>query len=210
MHPNTIFRKATDADNLAFARTRGFATLAVSQDGPPLLAHVPFLLSEDGHEAELHLVRSNPIARAIRSPVPVRLAVQGPDSYVSPDWYGIDDQVPTWNYVAVHLTGTLEPMPAEALRGVLDRLSAQFEAQLAPKPAWLLDKTTPETVEKLMRMIAPFRLRIEQVDGTWKLSQNKPDAARQTAASHIAESGIGMGRETLADLMKSAIMGNKD
>ena len=57
------------------------------------------------------------------------LAVSGPDSYVSPDWYGTGtaDQVPTWNYVAVHIRGTLRRRADETLRAHLDALSARFE-----------------------------------------------------------------------------------
>ena len=64
MHPNPTFRQ-TDRDTaLALVRARSFGTLVLSTEGAPLLAHVPFLLSESGTEADLHLVRSNPIARA--------------------------------------------------------------------------------------------------------------------------------------------------
>lgn len=105
MHPNPIFRQTPEARNVAFARAQGFGVLAVVAEGAPLMSHIPFLLSEDGAVAEFHLVRSNPIARALAAPLHARLAVVGPHSYVSPDWYGVEDQVPTWNYVAVHLVG---------------------------------------------------------------------------------------------------------
>ncbi len=72
------------------------------------MANIPFVLSPDGKVGDLHLLKSNPIARMLVAPLPARLAVSGPDSYVSPDWYRLDGQVPTWNYVAVHLTGILE------------------------------------------------------------------------------------------------------
>jgi len=204
MHPNPIYRGADAARNIGFARERGFGVLAVAdpQGGAPMLSHVPFVLSEDATTAELHLVRSNPIARAIAAPLPARIAVSGPDGYVSPDWYGMVDQVPTWNYVAVHLTGRLEPCPQEELRGFLDRLSAQFEARLAPKPEWRADKMAAEALARLMRMIVPLRLRIEAIDGTWKLAQNKPDAARLGAADGVAAGGIGAELSTLARLMR--------
>src|SRR6056297_15894 len=131
MHPNPAFRQADAARNIAFVRAQGFGLLAVATGDAPLISHIPFLLSEDGTRAEFHLVRSNPIARLMSDPLPARLAVQGPHSYVSPDWYGVADQVPTWNYVAVHLTGRLERLPQKALRGSLDRLSEAFEARLA-------------------------------------------------------------------------------
>jgi len=204
MHPNPIYRNADAARNIGFARARGFGVLAVSdpQGGAPMLSHVPFVLSEDAATAELHLVRSNPIARALAAPLPARIAVSGPDGYVSPDRYGMVNQVPTWNYVAVHLTGWLELCPQEDLRGFLDRLSAQFEARLAPKPEWRADKMEAEALARLMRMIVPVRLRIEGIDGTWKLAQNKPEAARIAAAEGVAQDGIGAELSTLARLMR--------
>jgi len=202
MHPNQVFHTQNKQDNLAFARERGFGVLAVAGEGAPLLAHVPFLLSDDGGFADLHLVRSNAITRALVKPLAARIAVSGPDSYISPDWYGVDDQVPTWNYVAVHLTGTLERRPDSELRGLLDRLSAHFEQRLAPKAPWQADKMEPETLAKMLRMIVPFRMAITDTDGTWKLAQNKPDSARERAAGYVDAYGIGSDARVLAALMK--------
>jgi len=191
MHPNPVYRTASDEQNLRFAAERGFGTLAVAdpKGGAPFLSHVPFRLTDDGAAVELHLVRSNPIARAVHEAVPARIAVNGPEAYISPDWYGMEDQVPTWNYVAVHLEGTLQPMPDADLRGVLDRLSGVFEERLLPKKPWTLDKTDPEVTAKLMRMIVPYKLAITAVDGTWKLAQNKPEAARLGASEGVAATG---------------------
>lgn len=201
MHPNPVYRGETDDRHLDFARDRGFGVLAINAPDAPLLAHVPFLLSDDGATADLHLVRSNPIARA--APTKGAIAVSGPDGYVSPDWYGVADQVPTWNYVAVHLRGQLEPLPSQTMRDMLDRQSAHFEGQLAPKPPWTTDKMTPEVIERMMRAILPFRLHIESIDRTWKLSQNKPGDVRLAAAERI-ETGAGVELATLADLMRDA------
>lgn len=203
MHPNPVFRREAEARSLAFARERGFGVLAVSDPaGAPLLSHVPFLLAKDGAQADLHLVRSNPIARACNGPLPARIAVGGPDSYVSPDWYEIEDQVPTWNYVAVHLTGQLIPLPQDALWGLLDRQAALFEERLLPKPPWTTAKMSPGVMDKMLRMIAPFRLVIETVEGTWKLGQNKPAEVRARAARGIAAYGQGMEIAALAALMQ--------
>ena len=201
MHPNPAFRKTPAQINLDFARERGFGTLSVNGDAAPLIAHIPFALSKDGKTADLHLVRSNPIARACTETKPAVIAVSGPDSYVSPDWYGVDDQVPTWNYVAVHLRGTLTQLPPEDLRASLDTLAAQFENRLLPKPPWSNTKMPPEALAKMMRMITPFRFDIETVDGTWKLGQNKPENARLSAAQNVMAYGIGAEIALLAALM---------
>ena len=201
MHPNPAFRQTPPGDNLAFARARGFGMLAVNGPEGPLAAHVPFLIDAGGGWADLHLARSNPIARA-GLPAPAMIAVAGPDAYVSPDWYGMDDQVPTWNYVAVHLRGRLEPLPAEVLRDHADALSARFEADLAPKKPWVSSKMSDGVMDRMMRMILPFRLVITAIDGTWKLNQNKPDAARLSAADGIEAAGREAPAAELARLMR--------
>ena len=199
MHPNPAFRGAETARALAFARARGFGTLAVNGAAGPEMAHVPFLLDAAGDGADLHLVRSNPIARI--GAAPGVIAVAGPDGYVSPDWYGVPDQVPTWNYVAVHLRGRLEPLPPETMRDMLDRQSAAYEVRLAPKPPWTTAKMTPEVLERMMRQILPFRFRIEDVQSTFKASQNKPNAVRLAAAERVAE-GLGSELAAMARLMR--------
>lgn len=191
-----------EQENLEFARQRGFGMLCVQQPDAPLLSHVPFLIADDLQSADMHLVRSNPITRAAKTPVPAVIAVTGADSYVSPDWYGQDDQVPTWNYVAVHLLGVLEPLPSDMLLDVLDRQSAMYEERLLPKPPWKTSKVTPEVLERFSRMIMPFRFRIEQVEGTWKLGQNKEDDVRLRAAEAVQKHGFGSETEVLSQLMK--------
>ncbi|GAA6180851.1 FMN-binding negative transcriptional regulator [Shimia sp. NS0008-38b] len=204
MHPNPAFRGTEIEHNLEFAKERGFGSLSISDpDGPPLMSHVPFLIADDGKTVDLHLVRSNPMARAVRGATPARLAVTGPDSYVSPDWYGVQDQVPTWNYVAVHLVGDLHPLPTEDLPNVLDRLSAHFETHLEPKKPWTRDKMSGDSFERMLRMIVPFRMTVQDVQGTWKLGQNKPAAVRQSAAAQMAAYGIGSESRELAALMQS-------
>lgn len=195
MHPNPAFRSTPREANLAFAAGRGFGALSVNGPEGPLSAHVPFLI--EGDRVAAHLARSNPVLRAL--PAPTLLAVTGPDGYVSPDWYGMQGQVPTWNYVAVHLRGPLRTLPAEALRPHLIALSAGFEARL-PKPPWTHEKMDPEALARLERMIVPVEMKIASVEGTWKLGQNKPGAAREGAAEGLAATGAA----ALADLMRKA------
>lgn len=204
MHPNPVYHTETEAKNIAFARARAFGILAVNGDAGPLMAHVPFLIDEDAAYLHLHLVRSNPIARALKSPLQARIAVSGADGYVSPDWYEVPDQVPTWNYVAVHLTGTLELCAQDEMRALLDRQSKHFEDQLAPKKPWETSKMTPDVLDRMMRQIMPCRMQIAEVDGTWKLNQNKPDDVRLRAADHMDAYGMGSETRLLAALMRGA------
>ena len=205
MHRNPAFRRVSRDRNLRFAAQRGFGVLAIDGSGP-LVSHIPFILAEDGAAVHAHLVRSNPIAGRLRAQEQAAvLAVSGPDSYVSPDWYGTDavDQVPTWNYVAVHIRGTLRRRPDETLRAHLNALSARFESALRPKPPWTPAKVSPDQLGKLMRSIMPVELSVESVDGTWKLNQNKEDGVRLQAARHVECDGYGQEAAELARLMRS-------
>lgn len=201
MHPNPIFHKAEDQQNLSFAAEQGFGMLAVNgPDGLPLLAHVPFVI--EGDRVLFHLVRSNPIVRVLKSGAAARLAVRGPHGYISPDWYGIDDQVPTWNYVAVQLDGVAQLMPQEEIGAVLEKLSDRFETDLAPKQIWKMAKMEPEALTRMMRIIVPVEMRLTAIDGTWKLSQNKPEAVRLAAAHGVAAAEMEPSAAALAALMR--------
>jgi transcriptional regulator len=201
MHPNPVFRTSGTPQDIALVRDRGFGTLAVNGDAGPLMSHVPVLLSPDADRVEMHLVRSNPIAR-LAMPVPAVIAVTGPDGYVSPDWYGAEGQVPTWNYVAVHLRGRLVALEPGDMRAHLDRLSDHFEARIAGKPPWTTDKMDASALNRMMRQILPFRLEVDGIEGTWKLNQNKADTVRLRAADHV-EAGIGAELAALAGLMRA-------
>lgn len=205
MHPNPAFRQTPAQDNLAYARQVGFGMLTINSPEGPLAAHVPFVLSPEGAVADLHLARSNPIARAAL-PGPALLAVQGPQHYISPDWYGpheeVPDQVPTWNYIAVHLRGTLSPLPPEALQEQLEQITAEHEARLLPKRPWTMAKMSEGAAARMMRMIQPFRLEIAAVDGTWKLGQNKPGPLRYRAAEALDRQTGVPDAQHLAGLMR--------
>ena len=118
MHPNPIFRKESHERNLGFVQHRSFGALSINADPVPLLAHIPFQLTDDGTYLEAHLVRSNPIARALRDGErDAVIAVTGPDGYISPDWYGVENQVPTWNYVAAQCAWDSPPVARGCITG---------------------------------------------------------------------------------------------
>ena len=205
MHPNPAFRQEPDALHMNMVRWRGFGTLIVPNGAAlPLISHVPFLLNEAGTELELHLVRSNPIFLHAQSAVPAMMVVSGPDGYVSPDWYEDAEhkQVPTWNYVAVHLSGSLAALGGADLRDHLDRLSEGFEERLAPKPVWKSTKMPKGTMERMMRAIGVFRFRVDGVEGTWKLNQNKTAEQRDAASDQMKHSAVGHETKELSQLMK--------
>lgn len=202
MHPNPAFRPDNEAPAWDLVRTRGFGILTVMGPERIMASHIPFVV--EGAQICAHLVRSNPIARMLaEGPADALLIVSGPDAYVSPDWYGMDDQVPTWNYVAVHLRGRLALMPEDTLLGHLEALSATHEAHLAPKPPWTHHKMSEGVMARMMRQIMPVSLEVASLEQTWKLNQNKDADARLAAADAIEAAPSGHDQPALAALMRN-------
>ncbi len=193
MHPNRAFHWADEEAMLAFVSEVAFATICV--DGPALV-HAPVVVA-DRERLLFHVSRRNPAvpqlegARAIAS-------VLGPDGYVSPDWYGTPDQVPTWNYLAVEAEGPLRRLGEDELAELLDALSAAHEARLAPKPEWTRGKMSPGRFEAMLKAIIGYELRIEALRGTRKLGQTKKAQERHASADGVAAAG----RPELAALMR--------
>ena len=104
MHPNSAFRW-DDRDALrAFAREVGFGMLFAATPDGPRVAHLPFVFLDDDRIA-FHTARGNVIAKHLDG-TEALFVVNGPDAYISPDWYELgNDQVPTWNYLALEMQG---------------------------------------------------------------------------------------------------------
>lgn len=77
-----------------------------------------------------------------------------------------------------------------------------MERRLLPKSIWKLDKVSDEALSKMLRQIVPIAMNVDDLDGTWKLGQNKLDAVRLSASEAMRENGFGLGRDWIADLMK--------
>ena len=185
--------KPDRAASLAFAQARGFGTVCGWDGDKPIASSLPFYLTSanDGTpQAAFHVARQNPLAKLADGRSRWLMAVTGADAYVSPDWYASPDQVPTWLYQAVHLTGTVRRLSDSELGPHLDALSAKFESWLAPKPAWTTSKMTAGRLDTLKKAIVGLVMSVDEVEGSFKLNQHKSDvdyAAVATALSRQKE-----------------------
>jgi transcriptional regulator len=179
MYVPAVF-KTDDATAWAFVEARGFGTVVAVDGTKPIAAHLPFLIDRTNPtpRLEMHVAKANPLHDVLARNGDVLITVTGPDAYISPDWYIADDQVPTWNYVSVHLTGTARVLARERTRMHVDHLSAKFEAVLTPKPPWTSDKMTPAKRDAMLSAIVAFDIEITGLEAQWKLAQHKPRADR--------------------------------
>jgi len=182
MHPNRAFAWEDEEAMLAFLADIAFCT--ISLEGP-VVAHAPVVVA--GPDRLLfHLSRGNKAAAAAVEGTRAIISCLGPDAYISPDWYGTPDQVPTWNYLSVEAEGPLRRLDEAELASLLDALSIAHERRLAPKPEWTRAKMSPGRFEAMLKAIIGYELRIEALRGTRKLGQNKKDEERAGAADGLA------------------------
>lgn len=175
---------------LAFAQERGFGTVCGWDGSQPVASSLPFCLlyADDGTpQVSFHVARNNPLARLADGKSRWLMAVTGADAYVSADWYASPDQVPTWLYQAVHLTGTARILSDRDLGPHLDALSAKFESWVAPKPPWTSSKVTAGRLETLKKAIVGLVMSVEEVEGSFKLNQHKSDVDHVAIATALLQ-----------------------
>lgn len=196
---------------LAMLKARAFGTLVVADpDGRPSAVHLPFLVEarpEGGLRVELHVARSNPI-HGLVSPGghPALLICQGPDAYISPDWYGVPNQVPTWTYTAVHLAGVLAILPEAEGVDHVDRLSAEFEERLRPKTPWTAGKMEAPRRAAMMKAIVTMALVVppDGIEAQHKLIQHKGEVEHRGAIAGLRSRGDA-GSAAVAALMEQSL-----
>jgi len=197
VHPNRIFAWEDREAMLAFVRDLSFTHLFVQSPAGPLVAHVPVLVTPEGN-LRFHLARANPVSKCLGGAVALA-SFSGADAYISPDWYGSADQVPTWNYVTVEARGPVHRLDAAGLIANVDELSAEHEARLLPKKPWTRRKMRQGLFEGMLKSIIGFELTVDSLRGTRKLGQNKSVEDLQGALEGLTS----VGKRDMGELMLS-------
>jgi transcriptional regulator len=190
-----VLRDVISAHPLAILVTAG-AAAGDTAAAAPQATHLPMTLGEDGGRRVLrgHVARANPHWRALVAPAPAPVLVifQGAAAYVTPSWYPSKAEtgkvVPTWNYEAVHVTGTARAIEDGGwLAAQIRELTNQLEAA-NPAP-WSVDDAPSEFTAALARGIVGIEVAVEAIVGKVKASQNRPEPDRRGVASGLAAAG---------------------
>lgn len=184
---NQVFDRAILIEAM---RASPFAILFGSQSagsasGSPQATHLPLVVKDEGEHGLLegHFAKANPHWKALAGNESL-VVFSGPHSYVSPTLYAEPLSVPTWNYVAVHAYGTLEPVEDEPGKTAL--LESLIEAN---DPAYIQQwRELPEGFRRTMLAgIVGFRIPITRIEGKFKLSQNRPEIDRRNVQAVHAD-----------------------
>lgn len=151
-----------------FIHAHSFGMLMSSVEGKPYVTHLPFLYDAERGVLSAHMARANPQWRELEGQT-VLVVFPGPHTYVSPSWYEQPANVPTWNYVAVHVYGQCRIIDSEAeLKTLLADTVRFYEPD-----SDLLTQEDEAFYRNMMKAIVGFRIDVTSLEGKAKLSQNK-------------------------------------
>ncbi len=185
----------------AFIRENSFAILISVKDGMPMGTPIPLLLEKDGDGRDIlmgHISRGNEQKLTLTEGAKVLAIFPGPHAYISPRWY-TQMKVPTWNYVSVHVYGTVAIVEGEALRAALSRLMNNYEHGM-PRPVQM-EEIPEKELNADMRGIVGFQILIEDIQAAYKLSQNRDEQSFHQVIGQL-EQGDEVARNVAAEMGK--------
>jgi transcriptional regulator len=159
-----------------FIDANSFALLLTHLDGRMWGTHVPILSATGADGTKYlhgHLARANPQWKGWGGDVQALAVFQGPHAYISSSWYD-HPNVPTWNYIAVHVYGRLRTIEGDELYASIEQLMSKYEAK--SRVPVTMDGLPADLVEREMKAVVGFALEITDIHGKEKLSQNRDDA----------------------------------
>ncbi|GAB3633408.1 FMN-binding negative transcriptional regulator [Microbacterium shaanxiense] len=205
MRQNPSFTLADVAEMRRVIEQNPWATIVSDGDEGQVASHYVMMLDEDHDDLTIvgHVGRPDDLIHGMGERE-LLVVFQGPHGYVSPGWYGAETQaVPTWNYIAVHLSGVPEILTDDENLRVLDRLVERFEGRM-PDPRLMWERPNDEAfVRRLAAGTVGFRLTPTRVVAKRKLSQNKDAATVERVIAELQGDGV-YANPALADEMRRA------
>lgn len=181
-----------------FIRHNGFGILVSQKEGQLAATHIPMLLSEEGTCLTGHISRGNRQWKDVGSSSEVLAIFNGPHAYISSSWYD-HENVPTWNYIAVHVYGVIRIIEGDELLESLRHLVDKYE-QHSEKPV-SVEKMSPDFLKKEIRGIVGFEITITNIEAAYKLSQNRDKANHDNIIQELEKRGDASSKE-IAEAMK--------
>ncbi|MBY0121645.1 FMN-binding negative transcriptional regulator [Bacillus sp. S/N-304-OC-R1] len=165
--------KVTNIDEIRdFVQKNSFGTIVTTEQGKPIATHLPLGLKKQGDDTYItgHMAYGNPQWKTFETCENVLVMFQGPNAYISSSWYS-HENVPTWNYQAVHVHGKASILEKDELIEDLAIMLEKYEENRENPVLW--DKLSPQLLESELKGIVGFKIKAEEIQAAYKLSQNR-------------------------------------
>lgn len=154
-----------------FVKSNSFGMIITEKHGKPLATHLPLILQKKGDDYYIsgHIAKGNPQWKTLNGNSNVLIIYQGPHAYVSSSWYE-KENVPTWNYQAIHLYGEATVLSEQETMDDLKTLLAKYEQYRENPVLW---DNLAESTQMQAKAIIGFKVKINKVEAAYKMSQNR-------------------------------------
>jgi transcriptional regulator len=203
MYIPTYF-KVTNVDEIwEFVQQNSFGTIVTTEQGKPIATHLPLGLHKKGDEYYItgHMAYGNPQWRTFETYEDVLVMFQGPNAYISSSWYS-HENVPTWNYQAIHLYGKASILEKDELIEELTVMLEKYEQKRENSVLW--DKLSPNLLENQLKGIIGFKIKVEEIQAAYKLSQNRSETDYTNIIEKLQNEGNSNSKQ-LAEQMEKRV-----
>ncbi len=189
MYPPPYHQSADIKKMISVIQHYPFGMLVSVLDGKPLITHIPIIYNEESGKLVAHIDKFNPQVETLTNGAEVTVVFKGPDTYISPSVY-TTKQLPTWNYIIVHITGTVALInDTEAAKNTMIAMTEFLER---PDHKFVLEKDN-KRMQRFVNYIQAFEIVITNWEGKFKLSQDKNAQDHENAKQElIKKSGKGI------------------
>jgi transcriptional regulator len=186
----------------AFIKENGFAILISQVEGKPWATHIPLMLDKSDNDKDIligHISKANKQWKDFKNNEEVLAIFSGPHAYVSSSWYD-HENVPTWNYLAVHVYGKINIIDGDLLKKQLSKLVDKYELKMQNPVS--VDKMSKEFLAREIKGIVGFEIEITNIQAANKLSQNRDENNYQRIIKALEQQGDINSKE-IAKIMKN-------
>lgn len=205
MYIGKCFGVDNSDESLAFMRENCFGLVVSVKGNEPFMTHLPLVVQRRNGQFVIsgHFAKNNPHSDIFRQGR-AWVAFLGENSYISSKWYGVENEIPTWNYSAVHCEGSTRTFEDEReLREHLLELMRVCE-RTTPGKALEIDPFHPKH-RSMIKKIVGFQIFVDKLEHKMKMNQNLPLAMREGAIANLKNSDICARRELALKMEKNAL-----
>jgi transcriptional regulator len=172
---------------IQFMKSHPFALLITVDEHRPIATHIPIEIRENDGKiyATGHIALGNMQKRTLDHNADVLLIFQGSHAYISSSWYTVEE-VPTWDYLAVHAYGTARILSSDELKSDLEILLNRYESHREKGRLW--HTFDPKLLESEMKGIVGFKIEITSIQAAAKMSQNRSDTDYKNIVKELEKS----------------------
>ncbi|NOS90933.1 MAG: FMN-binding negative transcriptional regulator [Cyclobacteriaceae bacterium] len=184
MYRPAYAKNENEEDLRDFIRKNGFGIVVSTVEGKLWATHIPLIL--EGNKLHGHISRGNKQWRELPQNEEVLVIFQGAHTYVSSSWYD-HENVPSWNYEAVHVYGKVRTLSDEELLESLRQLTNKYEKDSVHPVS--VDTMSHKFLHTEMRGTIGFEIAIDRMEASFKLSQNRDEKNHRNIISELEKRG---------------------